>query len=219
MKKMKRKAFFITLEGLEASGKSSVISFLQRHFKKEGFSVKIFREPGSTKVGEELRRMLLDKKSKISKYTELLLYVAARTQLIEEKLKSSLEKYDMVICDRFYDSTIAYQRYGLKLGKIAEKTVRLFTLGINPDLTILLDSDVKKSLGRVKNKDRIESRPMNFHQRLRRGYKAIAREEPGRVEIVNSRRDLKTIYEDVKNLVTRRLEKRGRKNEKTKDEV
>ena len=172
---MSKRALFITFEGLEGSGKSSIISFLVRYLKKKRLSVKIFREPGSTKVGELLRNILLDKKKVISPYTELLLYLAARTQLIEEKLKKAFKDYDVIICDRFYDSTIAYQGYGLKLGKMVEKVVNIFSLGIKPDLTILLDGNVKKGLKRIKDKDRIEKRPLSFHYRLRRGYRAIAK--------------------------------------------
>ncbi|MCD6228791.1 MAG: dTMP kinase [Candidatus Omnitrophica bacterium] len=196
-----KRALFITFEGLEGSGKSSIISFLVRYLKKKRLSVKIFREPGSTKVGELLRNILLDKKKVISPYTELLLYLAARTQLIEEKLKKAFKDYDVIICDRFYDSTIAYQGYGLKLGKMVEKVVNIFSLGIKPDLTILLDGNVKKGLKRIKDKDRIEKRPLSFHYRLRRGYRAIAKKEPLRVKVVNADRSLKEIYSSIKKIV------------------
>ena len=198
---MSKRALFITFEGLEGSGKSSIISFLVRYLKKKRLSVKIFREPGSTKVGELLRNILLDKKKVISPYTELLLYLAARTQLIEEKLKKAFKDYDVIICDRFYDSTIAYQGYGLKLGKMVEKVVNIFSLGIKPDLTILLDGNVKKGLKRIKDKDRIEKRPLSFHYRLRRGYRAIAKKEPLRVKVVNADRSLKEIYSSIKKIV------------------
>ena len=205
---MSKRALFITFEGLEGSGKSSIISFLVRYLKKKRLSVKIFREPGSTKVGELLRNILLDKKKVISPCTELLLYSAARTQLIEEKLKKAFKDYDVIICDRFYDSTIAYQGYGLKLGKMVEKVVNIFSLGIKPDLTILLDGSVKKGLKRIKDKDRIEKRPLSFHYRLRRGYRAIAKKEPLRVKVVNADRSLKEIYSSIKKIVDDFLRKK-----------
>ena len=119
---MKKKAVFITIEGLEGSGKSSVINFLRTYLENKKFSVRFFREPGSTYIGEKIREILLDRKNKeLSCHTELLLYLAARTQLIEESLKDALNKYDFVICDRFYDSTLVYQGYALGLGKIVNK--------------------------------------------------------------------------------------------------
>lgn len=196
-----RRSVFITFEGLEGSGKSSVINFLVKHLRKKGLSVKTFREPGSTRTGEKIRTLLLDKKNNISPHTELLLYLAARTQLIEEKILKAFKKYDVVICDRFYDSTIVYQGYGLRLGKLSYEAAKKFSLGVKPDLTILLDSDVKKSLNRLSHKDRIESRPLEFHYRLKRGYRKIAKEEPQRVRVIGADKGLTQICEEVKNLI------------------
>ena len=198
---MNRKGVFITIEGLEGSGKSSVISFLEKYLKEKGFSVKIFRDPGSTRVGEKVRDILLENKSKVSPYAELLLYLAARAQLIEEKLTDAFEKYEVVICDRFYDSTVAYQGYGLELGKVAEEAAHQFSLGVRPDMTILLESDVRKSLSRIKDKDRIESRPYTFHDRLKKGFLEIAGKNPKRVKVIPSDMELPRIYECVSDCV------------------
>lgn len=194
---------FITVEGLEGSGKSSVIRFLESFLKKQKKTVKVFREPGSTKIGEEIRRILLDKKNKkLSSHTELLLYLAARTQLIEEKLRGALLKYDFVICDRFFDSTLVYQGFALKLGGIVEKAVEMFCLGVKPDLTLFLDVDVKIGLNRLKTKDRIESRPIMFHNRLRQGYLRLARKYPRRIKIINANRELSEVFSSVeKNII------------------
>jgi len=195
---MKKKAFFITIEGLEGSGKSSVIKFLDNFLKDKNFSVKLYREPGTTRVGEKIRSVLLDKKNKeLSAYTELLLYLAARTQLIEEKLEKDLGKYDFVICDRFFDSTLVYQGYALGLGKIVEKSVEMFSLGIKPDLTLFLDTPVKEGLARLKTKDRIESRSINFHNKLREGYLKLAKKNPKRIKIVDAQGKLDKIYKGV----------------------
>lgn len=190
---MKKKAVFITVEGLEGSGKSSVIAFLQKYFKRKKISVKVFRDPGSTRTGEMIRDILLANKNKISAYTELLLYLAARTQLIEEKLQPAFAKYQVVICDRFYDSTIAYQGYGLGLAE-AEPAARNFSLGVVPDLTILLESQVKRSLSRISSKDRIESRPYSFHNRLKKGFASLAEKEPGRIKVIPADTDLDSIF-------------------------
>lgn len=195
---MKKKAFFITLEGLEGSGKSSVIRYLEDRFKAQKRSVKVFREPGSTEVGEKIREILLDKtNSELSKHTELLLYLAARTQLIEEQLVGALARYDVVICDRFFDSTLVYQGYALGLGAIVDTAVKIFSLGLVPDLTLLLDTPAKEGLQRIKNKDRIESRPLTFHNRLRKGYLALARKAPKRIKVIDAHGKLDDIYPRV----------------------
>ncbi|MFA6281697.1 MAG: dTMP kinase [Candidatus Omnitrophota bacterium] len=199
---MKKNAKFITLEGSEGSGKSSVIGFLEKSLKEKGFSVKIFREPGSTRIGEKIRELLLDKKNmELSPYTELLLYLAARTQLIEEKLAGALEEFDFVICDRFFDSTLVYQGYGLALGSIVERSVKMFSLGYVPDLTLILDVPVKTGLGRIKNKDRIESRSLDFHNRLRNGYSLLAKKYPKRIKMINADSDLNEIYNKVRSIL------------------
>jgi dTMP kinase len=192
---MKRKAKFITIEGLEGSGKSSVINFLEKLIKAKGFSVIVFREPGSTDVGEKIRQILLDKENKrLSRHTELLLYLAARTQLIEEKLKRAFKKYDFIICDRFFDSTLVYQGYALGLGAIVEKSVKMFSLGITPDLTIVLDVSARSGLKRIKNKDRIESRPIDFHNKLKKGYLALSKRYPNRIKVIDAETNLAEIY-------------------------
>ena len=198
-KTLKKRAFFITLEGLEGSGKSSVINFLEKLLKAKGFSVIMFREPGSTDVGEKIRQILLDKQNKkLSQHTELLLYLAARTQLIEEKLINGFKKYDFIICDRFFDSTLVYQGYALGLGAIVDASVKMFSLGITPDLTLVLDVSARDGLKRIKNKDRIESRPIDFHNKLRKGYLALAKKYPDRIKVINAQANLEEIYERVR---------------------
>ncbi|MDD4954431.1 MAG: dTMP kinase [Candidatus Omnitrophica bacterium] len=201
-KNLKKKAIFITIEGLEGSGKSSVIGFLEDLIKAKGFSAVVFREPGSTAVGEKIREILLDKKNKkLSCHTELLLYLAARTQLIEEKLVSAFKKYDFVICDRFFDSTLVYQGYALGLGRIVDRAVKIFSLGIIPDLTIVLDVEAKDGLKRIKNKDRIESRPIDFHNKLRKGYLALAKKYPERIKVIDAQTELAQIYERTEKIL------------------
>ncbi|UCD15559.1 MAG: dTMP kinase [Candidatus Omnitrophota bacterium] len=200
------KAKFITVEGLEGSGKSSVIGFIQKLLKKEGFSVGVFREPGSTSVGEKIRRILLDNKNKkLSAHTELLLYLAARTQLIEEKLIGAFSQYDFVICDRFFDSTLIYQGFALGLGKIVESSVKMFSLGIMPDFTIYLDVVPKEGLARIKKKDRIEERSLSFHEKLRKGYLELARKNPARIKVVNAQKPLNQIFGKIESLLRRKL--------------
>ncbi len=207
-KNIKRKAFFITIEGSEGSGKSSVITYLQKTFKSRDYSIKIFREPGSTKIGEKIRTMLLDKNNtNLSPHTELLLYLASRTQLIEEKLTGALKKYDVVICDRYFDSTLVYQGAALGLGSIVEKSVEMFCLSVVPDLTIVLDAPVHEGLSRLKKRDRIESRPLVFHNKLRDGYLKLAKKYPKRIKIVDAQGKLEPIYKRVEKLLDKVFEK------------
>ncbi len=203
---MKRKGFFITIEGLEGSGKSSVIKFIEKLLRKRKVSFKVYREPGSTKVGEKIRKILLDKKNKkLSAHTELLLYLAARTQLIEQRLKGDLKKYDFIICDRFFDSTLVYQGFALGLGKIVDRAVAMFSLGLTPNLTLVLDTRPKLGLARLKNKDRIESRTLRFHNRLRKGYLQLAKKYPRRVKIVDACDSLPQIYKRIEKQLERVL--------------
>lgn len=203
---MKKKAVFITIEGIEGCGKSSVIKHLYKIIKKKKYNVRIFREPGTTRIGEKLRLILLDKKNKeLSPYTELLLYLAARTQLIEEKLKDALERYDFVVCDRFFDSTLVYQGVALGLGKLVDKSVEMFSLKIKPDLTLFLDVPVNLSLKRLKSRDRIESRSLNFHNKLRKGFLRLAKKYPGRIKIIDASRLLAEVYKQVERRVSNYL--------------
>lgn len=200
----RRKAIFITVEGLEGCGKSSVIKFLAKFFRKKKFRVKVYREPGSTAVGEKIRKILLDKKNKkLSKHTELLLYLAARTQLIEERLVKDLKKYDFIICDRFFDSTLVYQGFALGLGKIVKQSVKLFSLSIAPDLTFYLDIPPKVGLKRLKVRDRIELRPISFHNKLRKGFLKLAKQYPGRIKTIDARGSLETIYKKISLILNR----------------
>ena len=200
---------FITVEGIEGSGKSSIINFVEKFLRQRGFKVAVFRDPGSTRIGEKIRSILLDKDNKeLSPYTELLLYLAARTQLIEEKLKEALKRYDVVICDRFFDSTVVYQGYALGLGRVVQRAVNMFNLGVKPDLTILLDTRVENGLKRIKRKDRIESRPFSFHRRLKKGYKLLAKENPQRIYIINADRELFYMFRDVERLIKEHVKRK-----------
>ncbi len=185
---MKYRGKFITFEGPEGSGKSTHTKLLCEYLKNSGKNIVYVREPGSTKVGEQIRQLLLDVKNKeISDITEVCLYMAARAQLVSEVMLPALKKGKIVISDRFLDATIAYQGYGGGIDiDLIKKIGLVSTLGIKPDLTILLVTDTEKGLncsGRIK--DRIESKSLAYHKRVRRGYLKLAREDPRRIKIVN----------------------------------
>ncbi len=197
------KGKFITFEGFEGSGKSTQIRLFAQYLKKQRLPVLLLREPGSTGISERIRKILLDKKNKaLSQDAEMLLYLAARSQLVQEKIIPALKKGKVILCDRFHDATVAYQGYGLGLDKKLINSIGNFVMaGIKPDLTILFDIDVEEGLKRAgRNKDRIEQRPLGYHRRVRQGYLGIAKKEPGRVKVIKVDADIETVQQRVREL-------------------
>jgi len=183
----RKNGFFITFEGAEGSGKSTQIRFAVNYLKKEGCRVAFFREPGGTKVSEAIRKILLDKRLRdMRPETELLLYLAARAQLVREKIEPALRAGKIVVLDRYEDSTLAYQGYG---GGIPVPTIRelsLFARGFRtPDLTFLLDVETKQGLKRSGRRDRVEKKSISFHRRVREGFLMLARHERSRFVVLS----------------------------------
>ncbi len=200
-KSLSRRGLFITFEGTEGCGKSTQAGMLYAYLRKQGRKVVFIREPGSTAIGEKIRRVLLDRKNgNMSRECELLLYMAARAQIVHEKIRPKLEEGYIVICDRYLDSTRAYQGYGLGMDQhIIEEIGRFVTPGATPDLTILLDIPAGRGLRhRELKKDRIESRDLVYHRRVRRGYLRIAAAEPGRVKVVKVSQDKAVTQSNVR---------------------
>lgn len=181
------RGIFVTLEGPEGSGKSTQARKLAIYLEKKGLRTIISQEPGGTKIGRGLRKLLLSPESKeMGTLTELLLYLAVRAQHVEEIIKPALSEGKIVICDRFVDATVAYQGYGrgLDIGLVNELN-HLVTRGLKPNLTILLDIEVPQGIRRArgdKKGDRIEQEKTEFHQRVRKGYLNLAAEEPERIK-------------------------------------
>lgn len=203
-----KQGLFITFEGPEGSGKTTHSKLLVEFLKNRGYKVLHTREPGGTFISEKIRRILLDPKNKkMDAVCEMLLYMAARAQIIKEKILPALEKGDIVICDRFIDATIAYQGYGGGLEvKIIKNIGKLVTKGIWPDLTFLLDIDAKKGLSRAgSNKDRIEKKSLSYHKKVRKGYLTIAENEPERVKIVTAFGDMTDTQIEIRKAVSRLL--------------
>ena len=181
------KGYFITFEGTEKSGKSTQAKLLAQYLTKKGFSCEIIREPGSTTISEHIREILLSKKnSQMSECAEMLLYMAARAQLMHEVIVPALAAGKVVICDRFHDSTVVYQGYGLGINlDLIQRIGRYATEGIVPDLTLLLDLGVKDSLFKKTHvKDRIELRSADYHKKVRLAYLALAKKEPDRIRVI-----------------------------------
>ncbi|NQS99544.1 MAG: dTMP kinase [Candidatus Omnitrophica bacterium] len=176
----------ITFEGPEGSGKSTHVRLLCAYLKRQGLSVIHLREPGGTVISEKIRRILLDTKNKAMNLTsEMLLYQAARAQLVSEKILPALKQNKVVVLDRYLDATICYQGYagGLSI-KLIKQIGRLTTSCIQPDLTILLDINAERGLRKSGRRDRVEKKSLAFHRKVRGGYLELARKNPRRIKIV-----------------------------------
>ena len=181
----------VTFEGGEGTGKSTQIALLAERLRESGHVVVTLREPGGTSVGEAVRAVVLDTEHvTMNPRAELLLYEAARAQLVDEVIRPALDRGEIVLCDRYRDSSTAYQGHarGLALEMVRELN-HAATGGLVPDLTILLDIDPREGLRRATRSavaDRLESEDLAFHERVREGFLAIARSEPERVKVVDA---------------------------------
>ena len=187
----------ITFEGIEGVGKSTQINLLKDYIESRGLSASIFREPGSTSIGENIRSILLDSKENLSKESELLLMFAARAQLISEKVSNS--NSDVVLFDRFYDASVAYQGFGRNLSIDFINNLIEFSNCPEPNLTFLLDISVKDGFGRKVNdiKDRIESSGNEFFEKVRNGYLEIANNNQNRIKIINAKQSIDDIHNSI----------------------
>jgi dTMP kinase len=197
---------FISLEGIEGTGKTTQAKLLAEHLSGKGHSAVVTEEPGGTSIGLRIREVLLKvEHSEMDSLTELLLYSASRCQHIHQLILPSLEAGKVVITDRFSDSTLAYQGYGRGIDPdLIETLDRLVTGGLKPDLTLLLDIDVETGLKRNKgaNKvDRLELEDVAFHRKVRAGYLEIARREPGRIKVVDASGDIDEIKGKIARVV------------------
>ena len=200
-----KKGYFITFEGAEGSGKSTQIRNAVAFLKKKGYSVVMLREPGGTRISEAIREILLDKKLKeMTDVTELLLYLAARAQIVREKILPALKKGKIVICDRFEDSTWAYQGYGRKIPMAGiEQASQLVRGRLKPDLTFVLDIDTTKGLKRGGRHDRIEREALSFHRRVRQGFLSLAKKDPKRIAVLDSSQPLEWVSQKIRERLER----------------
>lgn len=199
---MTNKGYFITFEGIDGCGKTTQMNLLTEYLEKQGYEVVLTREPGGKGLGEKIREILLNYDGDVSSNAEAFLFLADRAQNIENIVVPAVESGKIVLCDRHTDSTIAYQGYGRGVD-IERLTLlnEIATGGKKPDLTIVFDIDIETSMARVgKEKDRMESAGLEFFNKVRNGYLDIAKQEPERVKVVNSSRDIDSIHRDVVSL-------------------
>lgn len=211
-KKPLKKGIFITFEGPEGCGKSTHAKLIYKFLKRQGFDCIFTREPGGTRAGNKIRNILLSPRYKyINSLTELFLFEANRAFLIEEVILPALKKKKIIICDRFNDSTIVYQGYASELAlRDVIKIDSMTTHSVRPDLTILLDIDASTGLKRAlryRRKDRMESKSLTYHRRVRNGYRDLARKNKKRIRLIRVREKLEKTQSLVKKEIIKLLKR------------
>jgi dTMP kinase len=213
--------YFIVFEGIEGCGKTTQLSLLGEYLKKKGLPVIITREPGGTVIGDEIRKILLStKNADIAPETELLLYTASRVQHLQQLIIPALNVGTTVLCDRFFDATVAYQGYGEGIDvALIRQIQKTFFSYIIPDLTILLDCPVDLGLGRSRRRiksegkesaeGRFEEKELIFHERVRSGYLELARMEPKRFCIINGEQEVAEVHQEICAAVEQGLKEKG----------
>ena len=200
------KGLFITLEGPDGSGKSTVATKLCERLKNEGYEVVHTREPGGIEISESIRNIILDpKNTMMDSKTEALLYAASRRQHLVEKVFPAVEQGKIVICERFVDSSLAYQGFGRQIGMDEVLSINLFAIdNTYPDMTIYLDIDEQAGLDRLKDrdfKDRLDQESIDFHHRVKQGYQEVLKRFKDRIQIVDASKTIDEVTQDVYNLV------------------
>lgn len=206
---MKRPGIFITLEGIDGTGKSTQLRLLAAWLRRKGWRPLLTREPGGTAVGEKIREVLLASANrKLTPMAELLLMYAARHQHLEEVVRPALARGRLVLSDRFNDASFAYQGYGRKLGEDAVRLLdKLICGATQPNLTVVLDAPPKLAEKRTRNRSgeqkrrRFENAGMRFQSAVRKGYLEIARRDPGRVKVVRADRPVDDVQSDIRQFV------------------
>ncbi len=193
------RGMLITFEGIDGSGKSSHAKRVLDYLIERGHPVQLVREPGETAVGEKIRSILLDRSEKMTAMTELLLYEAARAELVRTIIQPAIASGEIVLADRFYDSTTAYQGYGRQLDMTLIHTLNTQASdGIVPSLTLIFDLPLSESLRRRgKEPDRLESESLSFFERVANGYRQIALADPTRCKLIDSTPSADTVYMQV----------------------
>ena len=194
---------FITFEGPDGCGKTTQMNLLAQYFEKKGKKVVLTREPGGKGLGEKVREILLNYNGEVSDRCESFLFLADRAQNIDIIVKPAVKQGEIVLCDRHIDSTVAYQGYGrgLDINEI-NMLNNLATGGKKPDLTLVFDVDVETSMKRVgKEKDRMESAGIDFHNRVRNGYLELAKQEPTRIKVLDATKTIEEIHGKVVEIV------------------
>ncbi|WP_105618882.1 dTMP kinase [Vallitalea okinawensis] len=200
------KGRFITIEGPDGSGKTTQINLLKDYLEKEGYHVHLTREPGGTVISEKIRNLILSPENHdMCNMTEALLYAASRAQHVEQKIKPLLEQGEVVICDRFVDSSVVYQGVARNLGIDNIEAINSFaTAGLVPDITFLLYIDAEEGIKRKSEQqtlDRLEGEKIEFHQTVCDGYKILAKKHADRIQFIDASKNIEDIHKEVLKLL------------------
>ena len=199
------RGLFVTFEGVEGSGKTTVAKAIAENLRQKGLTVVVTAEPGDTSVGRQIRQLLATVDERTA-WTETFLFLADRAEHVAKVIKPALERGEIVLCDRFTDSTIAYQGFGLGLPlEWLTQLNSIATNGLVPDLTLLLDIDPEMGLKRSQRETVFERRSLDFHQRVRWGYLWLAKQEPHRVKLIDASQPLESVLTQAMRLVEEAL--------------
>ena len=209
-----KKGFLVTFEGGEGCGKSTQIKLFTKYLEEHHIDYVLSREPGGTELGNKLREILLHSKESMNAATEFFIFSAGRSDHVENIIMPALEQGKVVVLDRFYDSSYAYQGYAGDLPVDEMKRItKLATFGIVPDLTILLDISYDEGFGRksidesLKNLDRIESKGREYHDKVRAGYLQLAKDEPNRIKVVDASKNKEEVFKNITKLFEEKYNK------------
>lgn len=210
---MQRRGYFITSEGPEGAGKTTVMNLLGKRLIEEGYDVVMTREPGGIMISEKIRNIILNNEhTMMESRTEALLYAAARRQHLVEKVLPALEAGKIVICDRFIDSSLAYQGYARGIGVEEIWAINKFAIGDTmPQKTVLFDVDPAVGLSRInahknREKNRLDVENLAFHQKVRAGYLALVKNYPERIKVIDASQSVERVLEETYKIIKRELE-------------
>ncbi|WP_313894779.1 dTMP kinase [Psychrobacillus sp.] len=210
---MQKKGYFISSEGPEGAGKTTVMNLLGSKLIEEGYDVLMTREPGGIAISEKIRNIILDNEhTMMDSRTEALLYAAARRQHLVEKVEPAIMDGKIVICDRFIDSSLAYQGYARGIGVEEILAINQFAIGETmPDKTILFDIEPSIGLARIeahdnREKNRLDVESLAFHERVRTGYLSLVERYPERIQVIDASRTLEEVLEEIYIMVKREIE-------------
>lgn len=213
MSEIEHNGIFVTFEGIDGSGKSTQANSLLRRIQEKGYNAVLFREPGGTRISEQIRQILLSTKhSEMAVITEVMLYSAARAQLTEEMIIPGLKENDIVVCDRYFDSTIAYQGYGRGISlEFIDALIKEAAKRVWPDITFLVDVDVElaeKRSGTIGRLDRIEMETVEFKDTVIRGFREIASNDRDRIVVLDGSQEVESLtdiaWERIESLLRQR---------------
>lgn len=199
---------FVTFEGIDLAGKTTQVQLLASYFMKKGYKVVTLREPGGTEISEKIREILLNPTNELNSFTELFLFEAARSDLSRRVIKPLLDRGSVVICDRFWDSTLAYQGYGRNIPlEFIEQCNFYASNGLVPDITFLLDIPLEIMLKRAekKNTDRMESQTKEFLLRVINGFRELALRFPERIYVLDGKDTIENIHRSVISILEKKM--------------